>query len=46
MSRERRPLTDVSAKPSGAQPSGAQPISKSAELNALLEAHSGERHSA
>jgi nanoRNase/pAp phosphatase (c-di-AMP/oligoRNAs hydrolase) len=39
MSRDRRPLTDVSAKPSG-----AQPINKSAELTALLEAHSGERH--
>ncbi len=39
MSRDRRPLTDVSAKPSG-----AQPISKAAELTALLEAHSGERH--
>jgi nanoRNase/pAp phosphatase (c-di-AMP/oligoRNAs hydrolase) len=39
MSRERRPLADVSAKPSG-----AQPMSKAAELAALLEAHRGERH--
>ena len=38
MSRDRRPLTDVSAKTS------AQPMSKSAELAALLEAHRGERH--
>lgn len=39
MSRDRKPLTDVSAKSSG-----AHPINKSAELTALLEAHSGERH--
>jgi nanoRNase/pAp phosphatase (c-di-AMP/oligoRNAs hydrolase) len=39
MSRERRPLTDVSAKPVG-----AQPMSKAAELAVLLEAHRGERH--
>jgi nanoRNase/pAp phosphatase (c-di-AMP/oligoRNAs hydrolase) len=39
MSRERRPLTDVSVKPGG-----AQPLSKAAELAALLEAHRGERH--
>jgi nanoRNase/pAp phosphatase (c-di-AMP/oligoRNAs hydrolase) len=39
MSRERRPLTDVSAKPAG-----AQPLSKASELAALLEVHRGERH--
>lgn len=39
MSRDRRPLTDVSVKPTG-----THPISKSAELSALLEAHRGERH--
>lgn len=39
MSRDRRPLTDVSAKTSG-----AQPMSKAAELAAVLEAHRGERH--
>ncbi|MFY9553924.1 MAG: bifunctional oligoribonuclease/PAP phosphatase NrnA [Blastocatellia bacterium] len=39
MSRERRPLTDVSIKPSS-----AQPMSKAAELASLLEAHRGERH--
>lgn len=39
MSRERRPLTDVSAKTTV-----AQPLSKAAELAALLEAHRGERH--
>ncbi len=38
MSRERRPLTDVSAKPS------ARPMSKATELAELLEAHRGERH--
>src|SRR5262244_582762 len=38
MSRERRPLTDVSAR------TGAHPMSKAAELTELLEAHSGERH--
>jgi nanoRNase/pAp phosphatase (c-di-AMP/oligoRNAs hydrolase) len=40
MSRDRRPLTDVSAKPGG----GARPMSKSAELAAVLESHRGERH--
>lgn len=39
MSRERRPLTDVSAKAGG-----TQPMSKAAELAAILEAHRGERH--
>ena len=39
MSRERRPLTDVSAKTTS-----ATPMSKAAELAALLEAHRGERH--
>lgn len=39
MSRDRRPLTDVSAKTTG-----AQPMSKAAELAVLLEAHRGERH--
>src|SRR5712692_7784936 len=38
MSRERRPLTDVSAR------TGAHPMSKAAELTEYLEAHSGERH--
>jgi len=40
MSRDRRPLTDVSAKPGG----GARPMTKSAELAAVLESHRGERH--
>ena len=39
MSRDRKPLTDVSAKPPG-----AHPMSKSAALVAVLEAHRGERH--
>src|SRR5437667_11444572 len=39
MSRDRRPLTDVSAKPGG-----AHSTSKAAELAAVLEAHRGERH--
>jgi nanoRNase/pAp phosphatase (c-di-AMP/oligoRNAs hydrolase) len=39
MSRERRPLTDVSVKPGS-----ARPMNKSAELAAVLEAHRGERH--
>lgn len=39
MSRERRPLTDVSVKTTA-----AHPLSKAAELSALLEAHRGERH--
>ncbi|MEK6408968.1 MAG: bifunctional oligoribonuclease/PAP phosphatase NrnA [Acidobacteriota bacterium] len=39
MSRERRPLTDVSAKTGS-----AHPMSKASELAALLEAHRGERH--
>ena len=39
MSRDRRPLTDVSAK-SG----GAHPMSRAAELASVLEAHRGERH--
>jgi nanoRNase/pAp phosphatase (c-di-AMP/oligoRNAs hydrolase) len=38
MSRERRPLTDVSAR------TGAHPMSRAAELTELLEAHRGERH--
>ena len=39
MSRDRKSLTDVSAKPAG-----ARPMSKAAELGAVLEAHRGERH--
>jgi nanoRNase/pAp phosphatase (c-di-AMP/oligoRNAs hydrolase) len=39
MSRDRRSLTDVSAK-SG----GAKPMSRAAELASILEAHRGERH--
>ncbi|PYT06348.1 MAG: exopolyphosphatase-like protein [Acidobacteria bacterium] len=39
MSRERKPLTDVSTKASS-----AHPMSRAAELAALLEAHRGERH--
>jgi nanoRNase/pAp phosphatase (c-di-AMP/oligoRNAs hydrolase) len=39
MSRDRKPLTDVSAKPGG-----ARPMSKAAELTSVLEAHRGERH--
>lgn len=39
MSRDRKPLTDVSAKPVV-----ARPMSKAAELAAVLEAHRGERH--
>ena len=39
MSRERRPLTDVSAKPGN-----AQSLTKSAELANVLESHRGERH--
>ena len=39
MSRDRRPLTDVSAKPGG-----AHSTSKAAELATVLEAHRGERH--
>lgn len=39
MSRERRPLTDVSAKPGN-----AQSRTKSAELANVLESHRGERH--
>ncbi|HKP12186.1 MAG TPA: bifunctional oligoribonuclease/PAP phosphatase NrnA [Blastocatellia bacterium] len=38
MSRERKPLTEVSAK------SDVRPMSKAAELVALLEQHRGERH--
>ena len=38
MSRERKPLTDVSTKASS-----AHPMSRAAELAALLEAHRGER---
>lgn len=38
MSRERKPLTEVSAK------SDVRPMSKAAELVALLEQHHGERH--
>ena len=38
MSRDRKPLTDVSAKP------GVRPMSKAAELAAVLEAHRGEKH--
>jgi len=39
MSRERKPLTDVSARPAD-----VYPLTKAAELAALLEAHRGERH--
>lgn len=39
MSRERRPLTEVSARPTD-----VRPMSKAAELAALLEQHRGERH--
>ncbi len=39
MSRDRKPLTDVSAKPGG-----RKPMSKAAELATVLEAHRGERH--
>lgn len=39
MSRERKPLTDVSARTGG-----AHPLTKAAELATLLEAHRGERH--
>ena len=39
MSRERKPLTDVSARPSD-----VRPLTKAAELATLLEAHRGERH--
>ena len=39
MSRDRKPLTDVSAKPVA-----PRPMSKAAELAAVLEAHRGERH--
>jgi nanoRNase/pAp phosphatase (c-di-AMP/oligoRNAs hydrolase) len=39
MSRERKPLTDVSARPAD-----VHPLTKAAELAALLEAHRGERH--
>lgn len=39
MSRERKPLTDVSARPGG-----VRPLTKAAELATLLEAHRGERH--
>jgi nanoRNase/pAp phosphatase (c-di-AMP/oligoRNAs hydrolase) len=38
MSRERKPLADVSAK------SDVRPMSKAAEVVALLEQHRGERH--
>ena len=38
MSRERKPLSDVSAK------NDVRPMSKAAELAALLEEHRGERH--
>src|SRR5512144_799438 len=38
MSRERKPLTDVSAKPA------VQRMSKASELASVLEAHRGERH--
>jgi nanoRNase/pAp phosphatase (c-di-AMP/oligoRNAs hydrolase) len=40
MSRDRRPLTDVSAKTAA----GPHPLTKSAELAKVLEAHRGERH--
>src|SRR5215216_1117936 len=39
MSRERKPLAEVSGKPAD-----VRPMSKAAELAALLEAHRGERH--
>ena len=39
MSRDRKPLTDVSVKPVG-----ARAMSKAAELAGVLEAHRGERH--
>jgi len=39
MSRERRPLTDVSAKPTD-----GRMMNKAEELSALLEAHRGEKH--
>ncbi len=39
MSRERRPLKEVSGKPSD-----VRPMSKAAELAALLEERSGQRH--
>ena len=39
MSRERKPLTDVSARAGG-----VRPLTKGAELATLLEAHRGERH--
>jgi len=39
MSRERKPLTDVSARPGD-----VRPLTKAAELATLLEAHRGERH--
>jgi len=38
MSRERKPLADVSAK------NDVRPMSKAAEMAALLEQHRGERH--
>jgi nanoRNase/pAp phosphatase (c-di-AMP/oligoRNAs hydrolase) len=39
MSRERKPLAEVSGKTAG-----VRPMSKAAELASLLEAHRGERH--
>ena len=39
MSRERRPLAEVSSRPTD-----VRPMSKAAELAALLEQHRGERH--
>ena len=39
MSRERKPLAEVSGKPSD-----VRPMSKAAEMAALLEKHRGERH--
>jgi nanoRNase/pAp phosphatase (c-di-AMP/oligoRNAs hydrolase) len=39
MSRERKPLTDVSARAGG-----VRPLTKAAELANILEAHRGERH--
>src|SRR5215213_2097040 len=39
MSRERKPLAEVSGKPAD-----VRPMSKAAELAALLEAHRGEKH--
>jgi len=39
MSRDRKPLTDVSAKPAG-----ARAMSRAAELAGVLEAHHCERH--